>query len=791
MRISSPISTAFIAVCVLAGVLALSSAPALAAEACPNEQVRAESDLNPETGVPFSMQLPECRAYEMVTPPFKDGARISLRAVSANGSSVLGESNGAFAGTETGADGIEGTLYEFSRSGSGWVVSALSPPASLFPSSTPFASSTDLARTLWGMRRSSQSIYAENLYVREPDGSFVEIGPMVPPSAEAGPPAGGSQVSISQVVYQGASSDLSHVLFQIKGDEAPFWPGDTTEKGPAGALYEYVGTENKKPPELVGLNGEDHLISNCGTVLGGTDLGGEASVDAYNAVSSDGESVFFTSLGHNVGDCEVAAPEVSEVYARLGQDETVAISEPSPGQCRECDTTSRAPAEFQGASEDGSKVFFLTEQELFSGDTTMNLYEYDFDNPNGQKIVRASVGSSAPEVLGVARVSEDGSHVYFVAKGVLASRNAAGKEPEAGKNNLYVFERDAQYPGGHTAFIATLSSESEAELTNREEPCAALSGETKEECEAPFKAEFNQRNAADAEDWSAEDLRSVQATPEGRFLVFRSAADLTPGDTSSEPQVFEYDALTEELVRASTGQAGYAGGSASANAHGSLLSIQRYARSVQPTAAQSDLAVSGDGAGVIFDSAGALTPGAEASAAAGAESVYEYHSDGPISNGDVYLISDGSNALNAEAEGISASGEDVFFQTADPLLALDVDTQYDVYDARVDGGFPALATQAGCEGAACQGAPFAQPSFGTPGSASAPAGDNLQPPSTSPPSKPAPKPTQKPLTRAQKLAKALKTCRRKPKRRRPACERRARRAYAPTLKAKKPHAGGK
>ncbi len=179
---------------------------------------------------------------------------------------------------------------------------------------------------------------------------------------------------------------------------------------------------------------------------------------------------------------------------------------------------------FQGASEDGSKAFFLTEQELFAGARGMNLYEYDFDDPLHEKLVRVSTGSEEPEVQGVARVSEDGTHVYFVAKGVLSGRNAEGREPVLGGENLYVFERDAVYPAGRVAFVATLSP-------------------------------------ADLVDWEAEDeRRPVQVTPDGRFVVFQSVADLTAGDTSSEPQVFEYDAVAERLVRVSTGQAGYASG---------------------------------------------------------------------------------------------------------------------------------------------------------------------------------------------------------------------------------------
>jgi hypothetical protein len=697
-------------------------------EACPNEALPG-----------FRGYLPDCRAYEMVSSPFKDGQPPNVVwAVSSDGSRMLDESLGAFASAES--DSENGAVYEFRRLESGWVTSAVSPSASVFPTDVFLSASADLSSTLWAMRSSSQSIYAEDIYVRQPDGLFLKVGPMVPPSAEPGPPPGGHNLLPEGHIYAGASSDLSHVLFEIRASSA-LWPGDTTAESTATSLYEYVGTENKQP-QLVGIDAEGHLISNCGTTLGY--FAGE--FEAYNASSANGETVFFTSLGHNVSGCEagVAAPGASELYARLHQIEPVPISEPTTGQCAECNTTIKTPAEFQGASEDGSKVFFLTEQELFSGDTTMNLYEYDFSNRKGQKVVRVSRGA-APEVQGVARVAEDGSHAYFVARGVLTEgKNAEGREPTGGGDNLYVFERDAAHPGGQLAFVATLAN-------------------------------------ADSSDWSAQDIRPVQSTPDGRFLVFESVADLTPGDTSTVPQVFEYDARERKLVRVSIGQAGYTNGTTSANANASRIPSQLYSES-RPTTAKTGLAVSTDGSYVVFGSAGALTPSAEEAAAAGAESVYEYHSVSSIANGNVYLISDGRNLLSAEKFGIDASGSDVFFQTADPLLPQDLDTQFDVYDARSGGGFAAPATSTACEGEACQGPASVQEPLAAPGSTSVLGSANALPPPTGP----AANPKSKPLSRAERLARALKACKREPRRKRAACERQAKRRYG-----SKPHASAK
>jgi hypothetical protein len=662
---------------------------------CANQQRRSEDN---------STQLPDCRAYEMVTPPFKAGDQAGLFAIAADGSEALGEDTAAFAGGE--GSGL-GTLYQLVRSDSGWGTSAISPPASQFPAQHFADAGADLGSSLWWTRHPTEPGAAEDLYLRRPDGSMVEIGPMVPPESATGPPAESEQSFFwdSQVNYEGASADLSRTVFRLSGSVGR-WPGDTSSPQ-TDTTYEYAGTGNTEP-ELVGVanegtlaaaaaaEGKPHvneaaeLISRCSTWLG--TLGG---IDKYNAISADGETVFFTAAASGSEGCAGHGPPVNELYARIARSHTVAISEPTAADCAACQTgpSDQASAEFQGASRDGSKVFFLTSGELLPGARGENLYEYDFDAPAGQRIVpvSTSTGVEEPLVQGVARVSEDGSHVYFVAKGVLTGSNAEGEAPTQGADNLYVFERDAANPGGRMVFVATLSP--------ADEPMAGL---------IPVCVEGG--------DWCAVDNRSVQATPDGRYLVFKSVADLTPGDTSSEPQIFEYDALREELVRVSVGEAGYPAGAVAADATAATIRSTEYTNGsfARPSAS---LAISDDGSTVLFASHAALAAGALPAAEAGAESVYEYRSAGPISSGDVHLISSGG-AVPASLLGLDPSGNDVLFSTSEPLLAADVDAVADTYDARVDGGFPAPSGPPTCAGESCQGAASgasAGPSPATPG----------------------------------------------------------------------------
>jgi hypothetical protein len=148
------------------------------------------------------------------------------------------------------------------------------------------------------------------------------------------------------------------------------------------------------------------------------------------------------------------------------------------------------------------------------------------------------------------------------------------------------------------------------------------------------------------------------------------------------------------------------------------------------------------------------------------------------SGGCVGLISSGVSPEPSIFLDASESGNDVFFYTNARLSPLDVDTSRDVYDARVGGGFAEPLPPPACEGDACQ-SPAAPPEDPTPGSLTFQGTGNLL--ASAP--KPAVKPRLSP--RARKLASALKACGRKPKKKRPACERQARRAYQPAGKAKK------
>jgi hypothetical protein len=683
---------------VLGGALAACSLqPSVAlAENCPNEALRSGP----------SAHLPDCRAYEQATPVFKNGGLFIPGNVApgVGGTATLTlESFAAIAGIENNA-GIGGESYSLKRTGSGWVTTpmvsaasqyeALNPPQYISPILN--INSLDNSSTLILAQGKANPQGEAHFVSRSTSGATAGIGPATPPGTPLGEPGspigespsyGEQQEGVEPV---GVSNDMSHLLFTIEPREGfVYWPFDGTKSSGA-SLYEYVGSGNTTPM-LVGVDNAGKLISSCQTALGG-DRFTASGAEEHNAVSGDGSTVFFTAFACG------SSPPVNELFARIGNGQpgahTVAISEPSAADCAVCDTATGvlASAHFEGASTDGSKVFYTTAQPLLGGDTSSNIYEYDFNSPAGQpKVVRvsgadATVSGPTADVEGVVRTSEDGSHVYFVARGILpTSANGQGQFAQAGANNLYVFERDAQYPGGRTAFIGGLSS-------------------------------------ADSELWRPEDNRQADATPDGRFLVFVSRTDLTPDDTSVQGQVFEYDAQTGRLVRVSIGQRGYNGnGNDEALGEARILN-PRFNDVSRPQAYWSGLTMTADGAYVFFESSLALTPqainNAQAETLLGGslqvfpvENIYEYH------EGQIHLISDGRDISGASSLiGIDPSGTDVLIQSGDSLVPQDTDSNYDVYDARIDGGFPAPAAPAECSGDGCQGPLSGAPVLLSPGS---------------------------------------------------------------------------
>jgi hypothetical protein len=478
-----------------------------------------------------------------------------------------------------------------------------------------------------------------------------------------GPP-GGPYVTVASrlasgpsrvpIEFAGASEDLSHVVVEGHDHELPVC--ESAEEGLARKLDEgssglYEWSTVRQCLSLVDVkSGSDGsgLVSECGAVLG---VGYKAAGWAHDAVSADGSKVFFTAPDPFASGLHCSASDPPQVYMRLNGETTVEVS------ARENGGAPKYPAVFVGAAADGSKVFFVTRSELTKdavqlGTREPELYEYDAEAPEGERLIRVSRGDSGSgpvegDVTSVVAISADGSAVYFDASGDLA--------PGGEHGGLYRYDTNT----GVTSFVAL----------EQGYPSAESSGGG-----APWYNEAIHDNGSEV----ALDLHAdYYTTPDGEFLLFGP---------------YRYDAATGSIVCVMCNPDG-AGPIRGA-------SFTRSAVRGDNPAGGPPSPMSENGEYVFFDAAEPLVP----QATNGKLDVYEWH-DGVIS-----LIGSGEDPSNSYfldsssyigSKGEAVEGGNVFFGTHAKLVPQDIDTEGDLYDARIGGGFSVSTDSGPCEGDAC------------------------------------------------------------------------------------------
>lgn len=95
------------------------------------------------------------------------------------------------------------------------------------------------------------------------------------------------------------------------------------------------------------------------------------------------------------------------------------------------------------------------------------------------------------------------------------------------------------------------------------------------------------------------------------------------------------------------------------------------------------------------------------------------------SAGCLSLISSGQGELQSSLYGMSADGSDVFISTLEKLVSPDLSDSYSLYDARVEGGIPDPPVAAGCQGDACQGEGAQPPALAQPATSAPIPGGNV------------------------------------------------------------------
>lgn len=400
---------------------------------------------------------------------------------------------------------------------------------------------------------------------------------------------------------------------------------------------------------------------------------------------------------------------------------TVRIDVPQPGATG----VGNAEPIFQGASADGSVVFFTDSQQLTEDASSRGADLYRCGIPPGGAAsgcatlrdlsVPVDAGRNA-EVQGIAAaIAEDGRTIYFVAKGILdTAPNQLGQSAVAGEPNLYVWQQDSG-----VRFIGTLAG---TEGANWGLPPGKI---------LPGSASW----------------LSAASSPSGRYFAFMTKRALTTADTTDAAsgeaveEVYRYDATTEQLECVSCDPTGSRASSLVPAASASLVDPRsiwenQAAAAILPEA----ISIFGGRGGVtlyrprsvldngrtFFNAAGSLVP-ADSN---GQWDVYQYESAGVgdcaassggaaivhVAGGCVSLISSGTAEEEAGFMDASATGDDAFFLTSAQLSVLDEDHQLDIYDARVGGVAATPPTITECLGEACQ--PAAQsPDDPTPASA--------------------------------------------------------------------------
>jgi sugar lactone lactonase YvrE len=323
-----------------------------APETCPNALQRSGA----------SASLPDCRAYELVTPPLN--GLVPASQIGANGQTSsfdtwLGAPGGDSLIFETAGSlpGIDGNgvddRYRAVRGEGGWSTAFVAPSGAQAEAPKSGGVSSDHGYAFWLVARSGNaggSLEAgapRTTYLRNPDGSFAVLGQ-------------GSLGEDPQATGRWIAAGGAHIVFNTASGSAVRLEPEAPASGIA-AIYD-------RTPD-----GVTHVVS----LLPGDQT---PTADAeYLGVSADGSAVFFAVEGI--------------LYERRDDATTLEVSP--------------AGATFAGASEDGGRVFYLRGGNVFA---------FDADTEATTQLTGAGGAT-------VVNASADGSHLYFVSPEQLDGKN--------------------------------------------------------------------------------------------------------------------------------------------------------------------------------------------------------------------------------------------------------------------------------------------------------------------------------------------------------------------------------
>jgi hypothetical protein len=551
--------------------------------------------------------LPDCRAYEMVSPLDKAGG--DIRVLNDNSTQPLVLEQSALSGEKLAYGSIRSfgdaasapfTSQYIARriAGEEWRTHSINPPRGrpvlpgLSQLDVEFKAFSANLCDVWQITLAEPPLAAgaqagySNLYRRTDelcaeDGKahYEALAPLAKPASI--PPGPNTDPVPNFFVELGdVSADGEHAVFLAndkllpEGTEGPF------------QLYEHV--------RGAGVRFVCVLPEGGGPVSGSCTAGaGGAPKPQMGRISSDGERIFWTTPNASEG----------KIYVRIGGTQTVAVSQGGEEQ------SGTKGSSFQGAAVGGSVAIFITSN---AGAGISDLYEFDVDGKTTTLI--------AKEVRGVMGMSEDVNRIYFTSGKVLSGEeeNSNGDKAQAGKANLYLRE-----VGGGIKFIAT--------------PAA---------------------------------LSAARVTPDGAQVAFASATPLTgydnKGAQSGVPatELYRYDAAASELLCVSCNPSGARPAGASSIASSSMHTVRAFSEDGSRIFFESADALAArdtNGRVDIYEW--------EEEGAGGCDEADTAFSG--AAGGCVELISSGLSPQDTRFVEASPSGEDVFFVTVASLLPQD------------------------------------------------------------------------------------------------------------------------
>jgi hypothetical protein len=368
-------------------------------DGCPNAAIRAQQ---------HAAFLPECRAYELVSPVDKGGANVNAPVTvqtTVSGDAALFTSTNGFPGTPL------STVYNYFRavrSDTSWSTESIEPAVHNTAGPVFFSSpatSADLALTVQASRVALAPGAVEgagNVYLRDNRTGQRKLIATGPSSL------------LLQIVSAGArgfadgTPTFDHVLLTSNAK--------LTDDAIDGVdnVYEYSADG--------GLRLVDVLPDGSADPAGGS-VRPTDTTRAYRVISADGRRVVFT--GHTTGG----------LYLREGGTTTaITVSQ------RSGDPDTPQPAQFVSMSPDGSQVYLLSGARLTEDATAYSTYFpelYRYDVATG-RLTDLTVTTDPADTRGayvqrVLSISDSGDRIYFQASANLAAGGSAGGV------NLYVW----------------------------------------------------------------------------------------------------------------------------------------------------------------------------------------------------------------------------------------------------------------------------------------------------------------------------------------------------------------